>query len=225
MSTLVVYQPNWEVAQYLPIWRARALKQRVTVNTWVQACSDQAESFISQNCAAEKRKLIEIRARIRALAKGIPLTEVLDEPLLEEDSPELDDAQQLLLKKAYKMAAQLCHPDHAISDADREKREAEFAALQQAYRAKDLKAIQELVLHLERSLIDQVQYWKDEEQRAQIRWVEFKQTVVFNISRDLTSGRDPEEVKQACIRYLTYLRHLLEAQHINAMAHKAKLEE
>jgi hypothetical protein len=77
---------------------------------------------------------------------------------------------------------------------------------------------------MEKSIVEQAQYWREEHQRADIRWIEYKTTVAFHVSRDLSSGVDQDLIREGLCKYLTYLRHLLEAQHINAMAQRAAKE-
>jgi hypothetical protein len=216
---IIPYDPHLWLRLLAGRWQAQALAQRTKIQGWIDAANDTAEQFINQHCPNEKRKLIEAKAAFRAYTRGVPLTEVLDDDeLLAEDTPDLSDAEQFLLKKAYRMAHMALHPDRKGGEESDETRRA-LASLRAAYKAKDLRAVQEFVLHLDKSVVEQATYWREERGRADITWEIFKTTPAFAVARDVQRGRPTQHIRESLVRYLTQLRLRYEAQLINMQAH------
>lgn len=217
MTQLVVYEHPWQLRLRIMVryHRRKALAARNITNRRMQDAADQADRFVSTYCEKEQQRLKDVRRRIRLVSKGVPLTEVLEETEL-DDTPELSDAQAVILKKAYRLAASLLHPDRKHGS------EEEFQALRAAYVAKDLQAVQEFVLHLEKPLEEQVQYWQDEETRVHISWQKFRQTAAYQIAHALQLKTQPHEVLVEAVKnMMVHQALMLEAQLINSMANTA----
>jgi DnaJ-domain-containing protein 1 len=60
----------------------------------------------------------------------------------------LTDQEKKSLKKAYRQASRLCHPDK-LSDVFKEQGEVFFKALNEAYRRQDLKQVEQILANLE----------------------------------------------------------------------------
>ena len=73
------------------------------------------------------------------------------ETLSKEETHELTEAEQKELKKAYKKAALLCHPDRAAEEFEAAAAET-FKALQNAYQSQDLAAVQEILNNVEKGI-------------------------------------------------------------------------
>lgn len=214
---LVLYDPHVWIRLLARRWQEQALESRLRVERWTEEAYALSERFTEIHAPKEKRKLIDIRRRVRAYTKGVPLTETLDDSeLFAAELPELDAAQQVLLKKAYRLAVMMLHPDRG-EETDEVRRM--MANLRAAYNARDLKAVQEFVLHLQRSPLEQAAYWHAERDRPSIQWAEFKNTPAFQITQALKQGKPEEELAQAVRKFLKQEALLTEAHFINMQAH------
>lgn len=213
--SLAIYDPGAWLRQLVFLRRKQALVARTEVNAKIRECSEVAEKFIEEHCPKQKRKITELRAALRARTLGVPLTEVLDDPLLGTKITPLSDADQVLLKKAYKLAASMIHPDKGGSVE-------EFQALHAAYIAQDLRSVQEFVLHLGRGLYEQLLYWKTECERPSITWLEFQQNPAYQITREIRLGTDIRKLQGAVELMLRHMGLQLEAQLINLTAHQSQ---
>lgn len=205
---LKVYDPHLWLRLWVQYQQRKALAARQTVNTRIAVCAAQVESLIAERPAlkAAASKLKGKRARLRAAAKGVPQTELLDEVSVfdEKLDTQLSDAEQFLLKKAYRYACMLHHPDRGGDPAV-------FASLHAAYVAKDLRAVQEFVLHMDRSLVDQAAYWLTEQQRPELHWQAFCRTALGHVAIEIQRGRG-EQVVPALLKWME-----IEALHVDAM--------
>jgi hypothetical protein len=67
---------------------------------------------------------------------------------------DLNDQEKEDLKKKYRKACTLCHPDKFTDEATKEKAHAVFVALQHAYEKNDLKRVSEILENLENGNFD-----------------------------------------------------------------------
>jgi hypothetical protein len=73
------------------------------------------------------------------------------ETLAEAETHELTEAEQKELKKAYKKAALLCHPDRAAAEFEAVAEET-FKTLQAAYQSQNLAAVKEILHNVEKGI-------------------------------------------------------------------------
>lgn len=209
-----IYDPHAWLRHLVSLRRKQAIQTRKTLNARIEFCGDLATGFIDTTCPEEKRKLKELRARLRSLVQGIPLTEALDDDLGAETATVLSDAEQVLLRTAYRAAALLCHPDRGGNAED-------FVALNAAYKARDLRAVQEFVIHLEKPLEEQFAYWRDECERPEIGWIQFQQSAMYQIARELQAGGDTATLAISVKRWMQQRIMIAEAELFNTMAAQA----
>ncbi len=198
--------------------RKRTFAERLRVNNLIQGCTELADRAVYCEMPAYRR-IKELRVRIRTATRGIPQTEFLDDesPLVDK-SHELTDAEQILLKKAYRKAAQLIHPERDTGNA------LMFRLLHEAYRSKNLRAVQEFVMHLDKPLLDQVGYWLIEVKMPAAQWIEYKAFPEYKLVQWIKQG----QVEKARILGAELLRlselHL-QAQLIAVLARSTQTEE
>lgn len=145
---------------------------------------------------AEEEELTEVvktlRREIRLQTKGTPATIAQDAitsaGFIPNGTEQLYNAQQHLLKNAYRMLAPLVHPDRGGTDEL-------FQAVVTAYRLKDMTFLQELYLQITkdslfwRSSEDAVAYCKQEIQRPAMSTQMLQKTYEFEIVRQHALGK------------------------------------
>jgi len=170
---------------YLALLRAKTVANRRRIASRIAAVRDVTAKVLQPH--QELMGLIaRSRTRARLHQKGIASTESMD--ALQAASvlgDNLNDAEKFLLKKAYRKAASMCHPDRGGSTA-------EFQAVVAAYRSGDLTALNEYVKTKESSTLDQINYWKSACERPDIEWVEFQATNEYALARMYQQGRKAE---------------------------------
>lgn len=178
---VVVYDPDLFLRGQVKLRQKQAIAARRAIQARKDECLTVAQMFIDTHpkAKAAHQRLGRAARRARARAKGEALTESLDPVNIFDETPQdLSDAEMLLLKKAYRMAARIAHPD-AGGTAEM------FAALELAYRMRDLQAIQEFFIASQRSVLDQMKYWLDEIQRPNVAWQKFRRTAPYQITATL----------------------------------------
>lgn len=144
-----------------------------------------------EKLCSERRRL---KLEIRLVTKGTPVTEPMSEiPETVQNYETLSESQRIafteLLKKAYKKAASLCHPDKG-GDKDA------FAELAEAYRHRDLVRVTAIYITLSRG---RNLYWQASEEgiewastelnRPVVQQEKLKSTILYEIVRNHVSGR------------------------------------
>lgn len=132
------------------------------------------------------QQIAAMMVRVRNLEKGVPATESIDAPQqrdLLQDPP--SNADKFLLKKAYRKAAALCHPDKGGTKE-------EFISVQDAYKAGDINALNAFVLSKQKNTASMIQHWLRDAARCKVAWVEFQSKAEFAIARLIQTGRKDE---------------------------------
>lgn len=191
MYPLVPYNGLCPVLQNLLRW---ARKQTIANRQRTAQKIDAVRRVSSQIVAHHQDTLDAIkraRQRARLTQRGVAATESLDVPDTSEVlANNLNDAEIFVLKKAYRQAAALAHPDRGGS-AD------EFQAVHAAYRAKDHAALTEYLLSKQETSRSQLDYWMIAVNKPDIDWVRFQSTPEYFISRLYTQGKQELAIKTA----------------------------
>jgi hypothetical protein len=132
----------------------------------------------------------DLKRRIQLLTKGAPATESIEATDTVTDSHQHDVAQAFLLKKAYRQAAAMSHPDKGGSNED-------FAAVNAAYKAKDLGSLNEYVIARNKTLLEQIAFWRTEAFKPEARWHKVRSQPEFLIVQLTLSGQKPKAIKMA----------------------------
>ncbi len=183
MANLIVYQPDSPLLiAFCRSLRIKTYLARKEVSRKKDMIHGTA-SLVMHHHKDLLQKISSIRTRIRMLERGVPATESLDP---QEDIHQLDnnlsDADKFLLKKAYRKAASLAHPDRGGSVE-------EFQAVQAAYQAGDLSALNEYFIASGREgILSQIDYWIVQKDAASVDWEKFQTTNEFIIARMYERG-------------------------------------
>jgi hypothetical protein len=178
------------IHRYSVLWQ-RVLKERsrytALYNQVLTVCNryyDEEESLT--------KIVVSLRREIRMQTRGTPATIAQDAitsaGFIPKGTEQLYNAQQHLLKSAYRMLAQLVHPDRGGSNEL-------FQEVVTAYRLGDMTFLQELYLHLTkdslfwRSSEDAVDYCKQEIQRPAMSIQMLQKTFEFEIVRQHALGK------------------------------------
>lgn len=104
---------------------------------------------------------------------------------------DLDDEQRHDLKKAYRKASQICHPDR-VSDDMKDIAQAIFVQLNQAYEQNDITAVNRILAELEQGIFLPRSETVNEKQKLQaiIRQLKFK---IAQIESEIFAMKDSEE--------------------------------
>ena len=149
-------------------------------------------------------KIAAVKVRIRMLQKGAAATESLAAPQRVEAFEGKTEAEKYVLKKAYRQAAALCHPDKGGTTE-------EFQSVYNAYIAGDLYALNNFVLAREKPTMDMIRHWLLDAQRCAIAWIEFRDGTEFRIAQ-LVMKKQPEMARVLIDKQLNIELRLLLAQ-------------
>lgn len=168
--------------EYLKQLRSNAIQERRKYSSIKEQVIGRYETYLSENFQSELDEIEEIQIQLRNRSRGdyIPDTEssVCENPI--NNGPNAE-GERFLLKKAYRQAALLHHPDKGGHPDD-------FHAAAEAFRAGDLGSLQELLLSKSRSRLSQIEYWQNEVSKPQVSWVQFKSTVQYKIAVSIDYG-------------------------------------
>lgn len=181
---ITLFEPNPLIYQYCKNLQRSALKERQTKQILFDSLMDTLDRCYNKHPELCD-KIRKLQVRVQTLTKGVPATEAVMDTNIHSADRELDVAQELLLKKAYKQAASIAHPDKGGSNDD-------FASINAAYRAKDLGSLTEFVISKNKTLVEQVEYWKSEILKPDMKLKEFQAQPEFKIIRSYVSGRQEE---------------------------------
>lgn len=159
---------------------------------------DVATTRIWDECARHEDLLAQIddiKGRIRLLTQGVPQTETLDRKHALAGSVQNEDAEGMVLKKAWREVCKTAHPDKGGDTKD-------FQALKAAYEAGDLGSLTEWVITSHKTLIEQIEYWRTEEQKPARDWSVLQRMDQFKILRALMTGQTAlaHELSRALMR-------------------------
>jgi hypothetical protein len=148
---------------------------------------DHSESIVeaySKMFPEAEAKISELKRLIALRTKGAPMTEDLDVERSVDDKPYQEAvAHAFLLKKAYRAAAKISHPDKGGNHE-------EFAAVAAAYKARDLNSLNEFVLYKNRSLLESISYWLDEIEKPKVQWITFQSGHAFKVVQLHKTGHE-----------------------------------
>lgn len=157
--------------------RDKLKKQIANVRTINQPLGDDFPELTQQIAA--------MLVRVRNLRRGVPATESLSAPQQSESGrTKVSEAETFLLKKAYRKASWLCHPD-------RGGKHEEFVMVTDAYHAGDLNSLNAFVLSKQENTEEMVQHWRRDAERCKIAWVEFQSTPEFALATLIQRGNYP----------------------------------
>lgn len=191
MYPLAVYSELCPLLTHLLGWaRRQTIANRAVVARRIDAVrSVSAILFTHHAELVEAIKRSKQRARLSQ--KGAAATEALDVPDTKEFlANNLNDAEIFVLKKAYRQAAALAHPDRGGSVE-------EFQAVLAAYKARDQSALTEYLLSKQQPARHQLDYWMVSLHKPNIDWVRFQSTPEYSLSRLYTQGKQELAIKTA----------------------------
>ena len=200
-NQLLVIKPDPLLVQRVDLLKKETIKARNfyqsqldTVNTILNTAFSWHPALLEQ--------VADLKRRIQLLTKGVPATEALENSTVLTDNQQGDVAHTFLLKKAYRQAALLAHPDKGGSNED-------FAAVNAAYKAGDLHSLNEYVIAQNKTLFEQLIYWKTEALKPEAQWHKARSQPEFTIVRLMLSNQKPKakmmakEVLQILVASLT----------------------
>ena len=186
-NALVVCTDNPLLCDYRNRLRAQSLVER----EYYQRLIDHSDAIIgaySKGFPIAERQIADLKRLIALRTKGAPMTEELDVSSSVNTNQQEAVAHAFLLQKAYRAAAKLAHPDKGGNDAD-------FAAVNAAYKARDLDSLNEFFLSKNRTLVESIQHWRNEVQKPRVQWQEFQSAPTFKVVRFHKSGKT-DDAKQ-----------------------------
>lgn len=204
MTSLVVYEELSPVLKsYAKHLQEEVVAKRVRTRLRVANVQEISARLISKQ-AKLVDELKQVKLRIRNLQRGAALTEALDadDELLDNN---LTDADRFLLKKAYRKAATLAHPDKG-GDAS------SFAAVNEAYKAGDLNSLQEYFIFREAPNRSTIEYWLAEDKRVAIQWQKFCNTNEFAIVQLHQQGHQRRAEQTVYLLLVEQLRFHIEQE-------------
>jgi hypothetical protein len=165
-NALILHTKDNPLIKHLTVlYKRKALKERKTYLSRVDF-AQVVFTDLAQQFPDLLKKINSLQSQIRLRTKGVAATESL--PALDSVNNEvqLNAAKSFLLKKAYRQAASLAHPDKGGSDDD-------FNAVKAAYEAGDLDSLNEYVIASHHNLIEQLTHWKNECLKPEAKWRDF----------------------------------------------------
>ncbi len=181
MTSLILYE---ELPPLIKDYAHRVMLRVIQHRKHISARIENAQMISSQLVGGNPTladQIRQARIRIRNLQRGAALTESFDD---EDDSVldnNLTDADRFLLKKAYRKAAALAHPDKGGDTS-------EFVAINEAYKAGDLNSLNEYFLLRQTPGRATVEYWLTEEIRIDVQWRKFCTTNEFLLAKTHQQG-------------------------------------
>jgi len=195
MTAIVLWKPHSALLEaHNTHVRQRAFKARSHYADLRERVNDQIWSQYALWPDLDQ-KIVQAEARLRARQEGAPMTELTDDEIDMRDgsatygmSYAQRQAHRFLLKKAWKRVRSMLHPDRSQGDAE------VFKTLQDAYRAGDLNALTEFTISADKTVMEQIAYWINEEQKPAMEWRILQRMPMFDIVRALARG-DKEHAK------------------------------
>ena len=179
------------VHHYSLLWK-KVLKERALYTALYNQVLKVCNTYYDEEESLTKI-VVSLRREIRMQTKGTPATIAQDAitsaGFIPKGTEQLYNAQQHLLKSAYRVLAQLVHPDKPNGSHEL------FQEVVTAYRLGDMTFLQELYLHLTkdslfwRSSEDAIAYCKQEIQRPAMSIQMLQKTFEFEIVRQHALGK------------------------------------
>jgi hypothetical protein len=148
------------------------------------------------------KQIRDTKSRINVLTKGVAATEAIESTGLASKPQQEAVAEAFVLKKAYREAAAIAHPDKGGTDAD-------FVAINAAYKSGDLTALIEYVSARSTDWQAQVEYWQAQQQRPEIQWKKFQSQPEFVLVQLYLAGKKEAAFNHAELLLKTILASLL----------------
>lgn len=181
-NALILFDPTPPIL----VLYAKTVKKRVIAERLqYQSRMDQFSSILEKcydNFPELTFKVRRKKAEIQLQTRGAAATESVLDINLKATDHETDVAQRFLVKKAYRVAASMAHPDKGGNKDD-------FAAVLAAYKAGDLESLNEFVLSKQKGVIDQITHWHFELRKPAIQWQHLTSTPEYKIVQAHLSGR------------------------------------
>jgi hypothetical protein len=178
------------IHHYQLMW-ARVVRERLKYKRLYEQVLHICNGYYAEEESLTKI-VVSLRREIRMQTRGTPVTIAQDAittaGFIPQGTERLYNAQDHLLKVAYRMLAPLVHPDRGGSDEL-------FQTVVTAYRLKDMTFLQELYLRLTkdslfwRSSDDAIAYCKQEIERPSMSLQILQQTAEFQIVRQHAQGK------------------------------------
>ncbi len=169
-------------------FRSIAIKERERVKQFKSYIFSIVEP-IQAEFEADLSRIARLKNELQINQKGEARTESLESYTSKNVLSQLSPADRFLLKKAYRYAARLAHPDGGGSGED-------FHAVHQAYLQGDLTSLQEYALSRHKSILEQYVHWSVEKDRPSVDLETFKQNAEFQIARLVLRGK-PDQARKA----------------------------
>lgn len=198
MNNLCVIAPCPLKRAYTNKVQAKAKAARAATSRKI----DQIQQIVAKVLEGNKELLdsiVQTKIRIRLLQKGVPATESLEDevsPFSEKTTTDL-----FLLKKAYRLAASIAHPDKGGS-------EDEFYSVKRAYENGDIESLQFYYKLKQEDGFDPLGYYQNEIQKAAIDWITFQTTPEYDLARLHMQGHT-DEAKRKGRLFLEAVHRLL----------------
>jgi hypothetical protein len=177
------------IHHYHLMW-AKVVRERAKYKKLYEQVLNVCNSYYDEEQALSKT-VISLRREIRMRTRGTPVTIAQDSittaGFLSHGTERLYNAQQHLLKNAYRALAPLVHPDHGGSTEL-------FQEVITAYRLKDMTFLQELFIQLTKNQVfwrssdAAIEYCKQEIERPAMSMQILQQTAEFQIVRQHVQG-------------------------------------
>jgi hypothetical protein len=171
---LIIKEPDPLLKNLAKRLKIETLNSRNLFEKRINSIKTQVESIHRKNddlCSI----IFQLKAQINLHTHGVAATEVRHITGLNSEPEQQVVANAFLLKKAYRTAASLAHPDKGGSHDD-------FLAVSAAYRANNIESLNEYVLARNRDLLDQIHYWDSERLKPKINYTIFQSSNDFKVA-------------------------------------------
>lgn len=187
---IICYNSNNPILE----WYEKGLKIRaLNVRKRHQQQFDHADFVLDRLCEDFPKlvgRIRDLQGQVSTLTKGVPQTETVDLKEHTEESYQEAVAHAFLLKKAYRAAVAIAHPDKGGSSDD-------FNLVAAAYKAGDLHSLNEYVISANYNLIERISHCLNDIQRSQIAWTAFQSTEYFRAVKFYMAGDHKRASAQA----------------------------
>ena len=180
-SLRVLPPETWLLEQQSFVYMGKALQARKELQQFKNYISSVVEPLEAE-FEKELSRIARMRNDAQANEQGVPRTESLETYTNATVLSQLSPAERFLVKKAYRYAARLAHPDNGGSAE-------EFHAVRQAYLQGDLTSLQEFALARHKSVLERYAHWSTELERPAIALEEFKQGTAYKVARLVLQGK------------------------------------
>jgi len=138
--------------------------------------------------AVQLERLVRLLNAKQTNQSGEPSTEAQEAYTSKNVLSRASPHERYLLKKAFRYAARLAHPDHGGS------MEA-FHAVRMAYLDGDLRSLQEFALAMHKTPVEQYAFWVEEQVRVRIDAELFRNSPEFAIAKLVQQNKKPKAIE------------------------------